>query len=89
MVKLERNLQTEGAIRRAAQNHNFVMMTGAGQYLVISGKSRAKYTVKFSLSADGQAGATCNCPAGQSATICHHVISAGWLHKAVCKMRKA
>lgn len=89
MIKLERNQQIEGAIKRAAQNHNFVTMTGQSQYLVVSGKSEAEYTVKFLKGADGHAWATCNCPAGQSSMACHHIISAGWLHKAICKMRKS
>lgn len=89
MIKLERNPQLEKAIQRAVRNHNFVTMIGASQYLVASGKSKAEYTVKFVKGADGFAWATCDCPAGQSAMACHHIISAGWLHKAVCRMRKA
>lgn len=89
MIKLERNKAIEGAIKRAAQNHNFVTMTGRSQYLVISGKSEAEYTVKFLMGADGHAWARCNCPAGQSSMVCHHIISAGWLHKAICKMRNS
>lgn len=89
MIKLERNKQIERAITRAVQNHNFVTMTGVSQYLVISGKSEAEYTVKFLMGADGHAWATCDCPAGKSAMACHHVISAGWVHKAIVRMRKA
>lgn len=88
MVRLEMNKAIENAIRRARQNHNFVTMTGSAQYLVVSGKSEAEYTVKFLMGADGNAWANCNCPAGQSSMACHHVISAGWLHKAIYKMRK-
>ena len=89
MIKLEINKAIEGAIKRAVKNHNFVTMTGQSQYLVISGKSEAEYTVRFLMGADGNAWATCNCAAGKSAMACHHIISAGWLHKAICKMRKA
>lgn len=89
MIKLERNKAIEGAVKRAVQNHNFVTMTGRSQYLVISGKTEAEYTVKFLMGADDHAWATCNCPAGQKAMACHHIISAGWLHKAICKMRKS
>ena len=89
MIKLEINKAIEGAISRAVKNHNFVAMTGKAQYLVISGKSEAEYTVKFLMGVDGNAWAQCDCPAGKSAMACHHIISAGWLHKAICKMRKA
>ncbi len=89
MIRLERTKQIEGAVKRAVQNHNFVTMTGKAQYLVISGKSEAEYTVKFLMGVDGHAWAMCNCAAGREAMACHHVISAGWLHKAICKMRKA
>ena len=89
MIKLEINKAIEGAIKRAAHNHNFVTMTGQSQYLVISGKSEAEYTVKFLKGADGFAWATCDCPAGKSSMACHHIVSAGWLHKAICRMRKS
>ena len=89
MIKLELNKAIEGAIKRAAHNHNFVASLGNAQYLVASGKSQKEYTVKLLMGADGHAWATCNCPAGQSSMACHHVISAGWLHKAICKMRKS
>ncbi len=89
MVKLERNKQIEGAVKRAAQTHNYVAMTGKAQYLVISGKTEAEYNGKFLMGADGFAWATCNCAAGKSSMTCHHVISADWRHKAICKMRKA
>lgn len=88
MIKLEINKAIEGAIKRAVKNHNFVTMTGKSQYLVISGKSQSEYSVKFLKGADGFAWAQCDCPAGKSAMACHHVISAGWLHKAICRMRK-
>ncbi len=88
MIKLEINKAIEGAIKRAVKNHNFVTMTGSAQYLVISGKTEAEYSVKFLMGADGHAWATCNCAAGREAMACHHIISAGWLHKAICKMRK-
>jgi uncharacterized Zn finger protein len=89
MIKLERTKQIENAVKRAAQNHNFVASLGNASYLVVSGKSEAEYTVKFLLGADGHAWATCNCPAGRESMACHHIISAGWLHKAICKMRKS
>lgn len=89
MIKLERNAQTERAIARAIHNHNFVASLGNSQYLVASGKSLKEYTVKLLKGDDGFAWATCDCPAGKSHVACHHVISAGWLHKAICKMRKS
>jgi hypothetical protein len=89
MVKLERNRQIEAAIKRAVENHNFVGLLGGSQYLVVSGKSQAEYTVKLLKGADGFAWAICNCPAGQKSMACHHIVSAGWVHKAICKMRKS
>ncbi|MFN7929326.1 MAG: hypothetical protein U0Y68_15545 [Blastocatellia bacterium] len=89
MIKLERNKQIEAAIKRAVANHNFVAMTAPGQYLVVSGKSQAEYTVKLVKGADGHAWAQCDCPAGREQMACHHIISAGWVHKAIVRMRKA
>lgn len=89
MIKLERTKQIERAITRAVQNHNFVTMTGANQYLVISGKSQKEYIVKFLMGADGNAWAMCDCPAGKESMACHHIVSAGWLHKGICKMRRS
>lgn len=78
---------------RCVQNclppHNFVMMMAQGRYTVVSGKSEAEYTVKLVKGADGCAWAQCDCAAGKESMVCHHIISAGWLHKAICKMRKA
>lgn len=89
MVRLERNKQTENAMKRAVRNHNFVGLLGNASYLVISGKSNAEYTVKLLKGADGFAWASCTCPAGKSSMVCHHIVSAGWVHKMICKMRKA
>ena len=89
MIKLERTKQLENAIKRAAQNHNFVASLGNAQYLVVSGKSQKEYTVKFVKGLDGFAWASCDCPAGREAMACHHLISAGWLHRALCKLRKS
>lgn len=89
MIKLENNEATQRAITRAAQNHNFVASLGAGQYLVLSGKSQTEYTVKLIKGTDGHAWANCTCPAGVKQQICHHVVSASWIHKAIYKMRKA
>jgi uncharacterized Zn finger protein len=89
MVKLERNKQTQRAMQRAVENHNFVALLGGANYLVVSGKSNAEYTVKLLKGADGFAWAICDCPAGKSSLVCHHIISAAWVHKAICKMRKS
>lgn len=89
MIKLERNPQLEAAIKRAVHNHNFVGLLGNAQYLVVSGKSQKEYTVKLLKGADGHAWAQCDCPAGKESMVCHHIISAGWVHKAICKMRKS
>ena len=89
MIKLERTKQIESAVKRAAHNHNFVASLGNAQYLVASGKSQKEYTVKFLLGADGHAWAMCDCAAGRESMACHHIISAGWLHKAICELRKS
>lgn len=89
MIKLEQNKQIEKAITRAVQTHNFVVSLGNSQYLVASGKLKAEYTVKFLKGADGFAWARYDCPAGKSSMACHHIVSAGWLHQALCKLRKA
>lgn len=88
MIRLERNKQIESAIQRAVKNHNFVGLLGNAEYLVVSGKSKAEYHVKFLMGGDGHAWAQCDCPAGRESMACHHIISAGWVHKMVCKMRK-
>lgn len=89
MIKLERTKQMEAAIKRAVVNHNFVGLLGNAQYLFVSGKSQREYTVKLLKGADGHAWAQCDCPAGRESMACHHIISAGWVHKAICKMRKS
>ncbi len=89
MIKLERNKQIECAIKRAVQAHNFVGLLGNAQYLVVSGTSQKEYTVKLLKGLDGHAWAQCDCPAGRESMACHHIISAGWVHKAICRMRKA
>ena len=89
MVKLERNKAIESAIQRAIKNHNFVGLLGNASYLVVSSKSQKEYTVKFLMGGDGHAWAQCDCPAGREQMVCHHVISAGWVHKMVCRMRKS
>jgi hypothetical protein len=89
MVRLEMNKQMQGAVKRAVQNHNFIGLLGNAQYLVVSGKSKAEYTVKLFKGADGFAWAQCDCPAGLKSMACHHIVSAGWVHKAICKMRKS
>jgi len=89
MVKLERNKQIESAIQRAAKAHNFVGFLGNARYLVISGATQAEYHVRLLKGADGFAWAQCDCPAGRKSMACHHIISASWVHKGICKMRKA
>jgi hypothetical protein len=89
MIRLERNKAIERAIERAARAHNFVMRMGEGRYTVVSGKSEAEYSVTLRKGADGFAWASCDCPAGRESMACHHIISAGWLHRAICKMRKS
>lgn len=89
MIKLERTKPIERAIRRAVQAHNFVALLGNASYLVVSGTSQKEYTVKLLKGADGHAWAQCDCPAGKESMVCHHIISAGWVHKAIYRMRKA
>ncbi|MBL8203922.1 MAG: hypothetical protein JNM09_06800 [Blastocatellia bacterium] len=89
MVKLEMNKQLQGAVRRAAQIHNTVKLAGQNAYTVISGHSREAYRGTLRKGVDGFAWAWCNCPAGQKSMVCHHIISAGWVHTAICKMRKS
>ncbi len=88
MVKLEMNKQMTGAVKRAAQIHNTVKLAGQNTYTVISGHSRTLYRVTLRKGADGFAWAFCDCPAGLKSMACHHIVSAGWVHKAICKMRK-
>jgi uncharacterized Zn finger protein len=88
MVKLEMNKQLQEAIKRAAQAHNFVRLAGNSRYHVVSGNSRETYEVILRKGADGFAWAWCDCPAGRKAMACHHIISAGWVHKIICRMRK-
>jgi hypothetical protein len=87
MVKLEMNNATKRAIGRAAEARNFVALLQGETYLVISGKSEAEYNVTFT-KRDGAAWAECSCPAGKKSQTCHHVISAGWLHKGIVRMRR-
>lgn len=89
MVKLEMNRTMEGAVKRAAKIHNSVKLAGMNIYTVISGHSKEAYQVTLRKGADGFAWAWCDCPAGQKSMACHHIVSAGWVHKAICKMRKA
>lgn len=89
MIRLERSKQIEAAIKRAVVNHNFVALLGNAQYLVVSGKSQQEYTVKLLKGADGFAWAQCDCPAGREQMVCHHIVSAAWVHAGICRMRKA
>jgi hypothetical protein len=87
MIKLELNSAMRRAVARAAQARNFVALLEGDNYLVISGKTQGEYNVRF-VKQDGAAWAECSCPAGKKSQTCHHVVSAGWLHKGICRMRR-
>ncbi|HZS05312.1 MAG TPA: hypothetical protein VFD58_10800 [Blastocatellia bacterium] len=88
MVRLENNQQFRKAAERAAKNHNFVVRVSDGQYRVHSGVSSNDYLVSFFKGGDGKAWANCTCIAGQNNAACHHVVSAGWVHKGIVRMAK-
>ncbi len=88
MIKLLNTPALQRAVTRAAQNHNHVSQVSVGTYSVRSGKSDTVYTVTFSKSRSGDTFADCNCRAGRDGHICHHVVAAGWFHKAMIRIRK-
>lgn len=87
-MKIERNQYLETAIQKAAKSHNHVKQIAPNTYRVVSGLSFDGYIVMLS-KRDNELHATCSCPAGSFDKVCHHVVSAGWLHRAIYQQKKA